>query len=112
MTPADSSALWKDIAPGLGNHLWQSTLFAVAAGLLTFVLRKNHARARYWLWLAASVKFLVPFSLLVSVGSHLAWSHSSPAANGGLYVVMEEMSQPFAQTSIAMLASSPAASLH
>ena len=47
----------------VGNHLWQSTLFAAAAGLLTLALRKNHARARYWLWLAASLKFLVPFSL-------------------------------------------------
>ena len=25
------------------NHLWQSTLFAAAAGLLTLALRKNRA---------------------------------------------------------------------
>jgi len=55
------SALWTSIAPGIGNHLWQSTLFAIAAGLLTLVCEKNHARARYWLWFAASVKFLIPF---------------------------------------------------
>jgi len=29
------SATWTALAPALGNHLWQSTLFAVAAGLLT-----------------------------------------------------------------------------
>src|ERR1035437_6450120 len=44
------------------NHLWQSTGFAAVAVLLALALRANHARARYWLWLAASVKFLVPFS--------------------------------------------------
>jgi bla regulator protein blaR1 len=102
MTPANLSAFWNDIAPALGNHLWQSTLFAAAAGLLTLLLRKNHARARYWLWLAASVKFLIPFSLLVSLGRRLSWSHSSPAATGGLYVAVEQISQPFTQTAIVM----------
>jgi len=32
------------------NHVWQSTLFAVAAGLLTLVFRRNRAQVRYWLW--------------------------------------------------------------
>ena len=40
--------------------------------MLTFTLRKNQARVRYRLWLAASVKFLIPFSLLISLGGHLA----------------------------------------
>ena len=40
------------------NHLWQSTLFAALAGLLTLAFRRNRAQVRYWLWLAASVKFL------------------------------------------------------
>jgi len=57
----------------LFDHLWQSTLFAAAAGLLTLAFRKSRARARYWLWLAASVKFLVPFSVLVALGSHIEW---------------------------------------
>ncbi len=57
----------------LTNHLWQATLFGAAAGLFTLVLRNNHARVRYWLWLAASVKFFVPFALLVQLGSHLGW---------------------------------------
>ena len=89
MIPSNLSAFWKDLAPALGNHLWQSTLFAAAAGLLTLLLRKNHARARYGLWLAASVKFLIPFSLLVSIGSRLAWSHPAPAATVRLYVTLE-----------------------
>jgi len=57
----------------LFNHLWQSTLFAAVAGLLTLAFRKSQARARYWLWLTASVKFLFPFSLLVGIGSHIEW---------------------------------------
>ncbi len=91
------SAVWAAIAPALGNHLWQSTLFAGMAGLLTLVLTNNHARARYWLWLAASVKFLIPFSLLVGLGSHLAWSRSSAGMKSGLYFAMEEFSRPFTQ---------------
>ena len=93
------SAMWAAVAPGLGNHLWQSTLFAAAAGLLTLALRKNHARARYWLWLAASVKFLVPFSLLTSLGSRMAWSRGSAATQGALSFVIEQVSRPFAQQS-------------
>src|SRR6266481_5241383 len=91
------SAIWTTFAPALGNHLWQSTLFAVMAGLLTLILRKNHARVRYWLWLAASLKFLIPFSLLVGMGSHLAWSRGAPGTKAGLYFAMEEVSQPFTQ---------------
>ena len=37
----------------LTNHLWQSTLFAIAAAFLTLVFRKNQAKVRYWLWLSA-----------------------------------------------------------
>ena len=91
------SALWTSFAPTLGNHLWQSTLFAVVAGLLTFVLRKNRARTRYWLWLSASVKFLFPFSLLVGIGSDLAWSRGT---NTGLYLAMKGVGQPFTQPTI------------
>ena len=59
----------------IANHLWQSTVFAGIAGLLTLLLRKNRAHARYCLWLAASAKFLVPFSLLMLVGG-LVGRHS------------------------------------
>jgi bla regulator protein BlaR1 len=103
MIPNYLSATWTALAPALGNHLWQSTLFALAAALLTLILRKNHARARYWLWLAASVKFLIPFSLLAGLGSHLAWSHGSAGTNDGLYFAMEEVSQPFTQPAMSMI---------
>ena len=44
------------------------------AGLLTLAFRKNRAKVRYWLWLSASLKFFVPFALLMSFGSHLDWA--------------------------------------
>jgi uncharacterized protein (TIGR03435 family) len=56
----------------IANHLWQSTAFAAAAALLAWMLRRSGARARYALWLAVSLKFLVPFSLLVTFGSRIA----------------------------------------
>jgi len=53
------------------NHLWQSTLFALAAGIVVLALRNHGGRVRYWIWLAASLKFLLPFSLLVSAGRQI-----------------------------------------
>jgi bla regulator protein BlaR1 len=94
MIPKYLSAIWAATAPGLGNHLWQSTLCLLIAGLLTLMLRKNHARTRYGLWLAASVKFLIPFSLLIILGSHLARPRGA-GMQTGLYVAMEQVGQPF-----------------
>ncbi|HEV3140042.1 MAG TPA: hypothetical protein VGY57_05980, partial [Vicinamibacterales bacterium] len=53
----------------MANHLWQSTVVAAAIGALTLAFRKNAAAVRHGLWLAASVKFLVPFGALVALGS-------------------------------------------
>ena len=73
------------------NHLWQSTVFAAAVALLSLGFRRNRARLRYGLWLAASVKFLVPFAALAAVGSLVKWQQApaaiksvvaSPAARG------------------------------
>jgi len=82
------------------NHLWQSTIFAVAAGLLALALRKNRAQVRYWLWFSASVKFLVPFSLLISVGSQFQWKPvATPApVPAGFTVSLVEIAQPFPST--------------
>jgi bla regulator protein blaR1 len=82
----------------LTNHLWQSTLFAGVAGLLTLVLRKNHARVRHGVWLAASCKFLIPISVLVAMGSHVR-RQSAPDTqsnwSAAMAEVMGEVSQPF-----------------
>jgi bla regulator protein blaR1 len=50
------------------QHIWQSTWFAALAWLLTLALRSQSAQARYRVWLAASLKFFIPFSLLVAFG--------------------------------------------
>ena len=68
--------------PIIATHLWQSTVFAAAAGLLTLLLKGNPARTRYWVWLAALVKFLVPYGILVSLGSHLALPRWMPPTPG------------------------------
>src|SRR5947209_8142586 len=91
------SAIWAALATAVGDHLWQSTVCVVIAGLLTLILRKNHARTRYGLWLAASVKFLIPFSLLVNIGSHLARPGGPAGVQTGLYIALEKVSQPFTQ---------------
>ena len=88
----------------LANHLWQSTILAGVAALLALALRKNHARTRYWLWLIASVKFLIPFSLLVALGSRLGRPAAIPAARPELSAVMQQISQPFPQAQSAAAA--------
>jgi bla regulator protein blaR1 len=80
--------------PGLLAHLWQSTLFAGAAWLLTLALRKNQAQVRYRIWFIASVKFLVPFSLVVGLGT-LVPRHATPSpAQTGWVGVAERVGQP------------------
>jgi beta-lactamase regulating signal transducer with metallopeptidase domain len=85
------------------NHLWQSTLFAATAGLLTLTLAKNGAHVRYGLWYAASLKFLLPFSLLVSVGTHIVWTRNAPVAVAN---VLDHVVEPFAAVSAALPAGS------
>lgn len=79
------------------DHLWQSTLFACAAGLLVLMLalRRHSARARYWTWFAASVKFLIPFSLLESAGSWLAPRAEAPVLSQPLADAVNWISTPF-----------------
>jgi uncharacterized protein (TIGR03435 family) len=64
--------------PPLANHLWQSTIVAAAAALLALILRNNSARVRYCIWFVATMKFLVPFSLFVTIGHQFEW-RAAPA---------------------------------
>ena len=89
------SSLPAEYAAPLANHLWQSTVFAPAVWLLTLLLRKNHAQARYLLWLIASAKFLLPFSLLIGLGRHLAGPGTAAGAQPRLFIAMETIGQPF-----------------
>jgi bla regulator protein blaR1 len=85
---------YADLSP-LVNHLWQSTVFVAAVWTLTLTLRRNRAAVRYWLWLAASVKFLVPFSLLAGAGTQLGWRSAPAIMQPRFTVVVSEISRPF-----------------
>lgn len=81
----------------LTNHVWQSTVFAFLAGLMAIAFRHNRAQVRYGLWLSASCKFLVPLSLLMSLGNRFAWTavtHNAAAAKPIQFTLLQ-ISQPF-----------------
>jgi uncharacterized protein (TIGR03435 family) len=96
--------------PIVANHLWQSTLFAVAAGAATLAFRRNQARVRFGLWLAASIKFLVPFSLLIGLGNRLAGMRPVAVTQASVSIAVQQLSQPFSAsgTAIATRAALPA----
>ncbi len=85
----------QQLAPALANHLWQSTAFAAAAGLLTLALRRNSARTRHWIWLAASLKFLLPFALLSGIAAHFAAPKAAAPAPPAVYYAVDDFSEPF-----------------
>lgn len=78
----------------LVNHLWQSTLFVIAVWLAALALRTNAARVRCWLWTGASVKFLVPLSMLVSLGERFQWRAAPASVQPAVSFVMEEVLAP------------------
>jgi bla regulator protein blaR1 len=105
------SRVWTEFAPGLGNHLWQSTIFAALIAAVALAFRGNQARTRFWLWQAASLKFLFPFSLLVSAGSYFAIPRTDTPRKAVFYSAFEQIGQPFdAQTVTSIVRSSPAPS--
>lgn len=80
----------------LWNHLWQSTVFAAVVALLTLAFQRNRAHVRYWLWLAASVKFLIPFAALLWIGTQI---EIVPIDRSGQAIVgvLDNVAQPFTQ---------------
>jgi uncharacterized protein (TIGR03435 family) len=86
------------VGPALANHLWQSTVFVVAVWLVALLLRRNHAQVRYGLWLAASVKFLIPFSLLIRLGGFLPKpQHVAIGSQMTMYSAIDLAGQPFSE---------------
>jgi uncharacterized protein (TIGR03435 family) len=73
------------------NHVWQSTVFAAAIALVAFGLRRYSARARFWLWTFASLKFLVPFAALAGLGAYL-----TPVPRPPTPTKLSRLAQPFA----------------
>jgi bla regulator protein BlaR1 len=93
----------------IANHLWQSTAFALLIAGLAIAFRHNQARVRYALWLSASVKFVIPFAVLMSIGSGMDWA---PAAQQlpptAVKVAIVQISEPFeALASDTRVASTP-----
>lgn len=85
------------------NHLWQSTVFAIAIAFLALAFRKNRAEVRHWLWLSASLKFLIPFSLLIGIGIRVwgslsAGNSTAHIATPSVSTAMVEITQPFPET--------------
>jgi bla regulator protein blaR1 len=64
----------------VANHIWQSTLFGLCAIALSLMLRRAPGSLRFRLWMMASLKFLVPFALLESMGEWLASASKAAAA--------------------------------
>ena len=77
------------------NHLWQTTLFAIAVGVLTLAFRGHAARVRYWLWFSASCKFLIPFALLMTLGSRLERDARPLSSLPAVVAPLIQISQPF-----------------
>ena len=88
-------------APMIANHVWQSSWFAVAIAALTLAFRRSQAQIRFGLWLAASIKFLIPFSLLIGLGNMLGRPHIAVAAHPDFYSIVEQAGQPFTGTAAA-----------
>ena len=84
------------------DHLWQSTLFVAAAGLLTVFLRSNSASVRYGIWLFASLKFLFPLALLTTAGGAISHTLSSPPSIPPIITVLDGTTEPFSRGAVTM----------
>ena len=104
----------ESLSPALVAHLWQSTLVVGIVWLATLALRGNRPRVRYWLWTAASLKFLMPFSWLVALGSRFEWRTAPAIARPVTTFVLEEVlasPMPAAASTSTLLAAQSSTSL-
>jgi uncharacterized protein (TIGR03435 family) len=80
------------------NHLWQSTLSTAAVALLALAFRRHSARLRYGLWLAASIKFLMPFAALAAIGSLIDWQQPpAPIRSALVSPAIRDFNAPFTE---------------
>jgi beta-lactamase regulating signal transducer with metallopeptidase domain len=94
------------VIAGLLDHLWQSTLFAGAVALLMPLFRRQAAALRFWLWFAASMKFLFPFAFLVMLGRRIL-STMTPAAAEPVLAMIRPAAAPFAAIAAPLAAQAP-----
>jgi len=88
------------------NHVWQSTFFTAVVALLVLALGRYSANVRFWLWMSASLKFLVPFVFLAVLGSHLSWRVAPPTTESPART-LTKLAQPFASVDVAVTQLSP-----
>jgi bla regulator protein BlaR1 len=79
----------------LANHLWQSTLVSALVAVAVLACRHNRASVRHALWLAATLKFLVPFAALALLGARIAPAGFARGAQPAIAAVIDSASQPF-----------------
>jgi len=91
---------WSSIGAPLANHLWQSTLIAGFGYLIALLLRLNRARNRHAVWVMASAKFLIPFSLLVAVGTHIESFKETTVKPSAVLRTMQNVGQPFSSRNL------------
>ena len=83
------------------DHLWQSTLFCAAIWSITLAMRANSAAVRHWLWQLASLKFLVPFSVLHYLGA-AAGLPSPVEAQPALFVAALDAATPMVSPAVSL----------
>src|SRR5262245_41389355 len=89
----------------VGDHVWHSTFVAIVAVVLAWILRRNRAHVRHWIWLAALAKFLVPFAMFAIVGEQLgSWALPRTPLQFALPFGVEAASQPFSSGPVGVLA--------
>ena len=80
----------------VGNHLWQSTLCVAGAAALVRAVGQGRPDVVHRIWLAASIKFLVPFSLIAALGQPLGrWLGPISDAPALVPAGLQAVSQPF-----------------
>jgi beta-lactamase regulating signal transducer with metallopeptidase domain len=86
------------MASAILDHLWQSTLVALVAGvLIAAAFRRAPAAVRHGLWFAASLKFLIPFAALAALGRLLAPAGLTPAGAAPEAALIAQAARPLAR---------------
>ncbi|HSR69129.1 MAG TPA: M56 family metallopeptidase [Acidobacteriota bacterium] len=75
------------------DHLWHATAFAVVAIAVVWILKQAPARARFWVWMLATAKFLLPTVFLASLFPGLGIP-TPESAHGLFWIFQSEATAP------------------
>ena len=87
-----------DHCPRVGQSLVAVDAVPRRCGIADAHFAQEPRAGSYGLWFAASMKFLIPFSLLVGLGSPSGEAARSATAQPGFILAMEQVGQPFSQS--------------